>query len=225
MRFKINFALALMAASLLCSQAFAGGIGWEAEDFLAITPPMQAYADLPDASNGQYVASPSANQVSVEYDIEVPKAGKYYLWVHFRSVDTGTNSWFLKVDDSSTPVGDDSFAWDTIVPDLMPKAIGEEVGPLEEPGPAWEFNNQWWWFRLLERIDLQFNVLKIRVLDLGIGKHTLYLWNREANTRADAFYLSDTFSEQPVFPEDAPGLISVDPQEKLATTWGGLKYM
>jgi hypothetical protein len=224
MRFSLSFLVVLsLIFSLLCSNTFAGGIGWEAEDSSAINPPMQVYVDLPEASGGMYIASPTADQGSVEYEIEVPKSGRYFLWVRFRSQDTRSNSWYLQVDDSASAVGDTDLVWDTIVPDLMPKELGEEVGPLEEPGPAWEFGDQWWWLRLLDRIDGQFNVLKIRVLDLSVGKHKLYLWNREANTRADAFYLSDRFDEQPVLPEEAPGLLAVKPEEKLAVTWGEIK--
>lgn len=218
----LSFAILSSTSGILCSSIFAGGIGWEAENAKEINPPMQMYAD-PEASNGEYIASPTANQGSIVYEIEVPKTGKYYLWVRFQSQDTGSNSWFLQLDNPVSVIGDDDFAWDTIVPDLMPKKVGEEVGPLAEPGPAWEFNNKWWWLRLLDRIDKQFNVLKIRVLELSTGSHTLYLWNREANTRADAFYLSDTFSEQPVLPEDAPGLLAVNSKAKLAVTWGKLK--
>ena len=196
---------------------------WEAEDAKVITPPMQVFEDNPDASDGKYVSSPSANVGSVEYEIEVPKAGKYYLWARFISQDTGSNSWLLQVDDPASVVGNDDFAWDTIVPELMPKKVGEEVGPFDEPGPAWEFQDEWWWIRLLERIDKQFNVLRIRVLELSFGKHSLYLWNREGNTKVDAFYLSDKFDEQPVLPDEAPGLTPVEPESKLATTWGELK--
>ena len=104
-----------------CSQAFAGGIGWEAEDAKVINPPMQVFEDVPDASEGKYVAPAAANAGSIEYEVEVPKAGKYYLWVRFMSQDTGTSSWFFQVDDPANVIGNSDFAWDTMVPDLMPR--------------------------------------------------------------------------------------------------------
>ncbi len=187
-------------------RALGGGIAWEAEDYAAINVPMQVYKDKPEASGGKYVASPTSDQGSVEYEIKVPKAGTYFLWVRFHSLNTGENSWYFQVDDKKSVVGNADFVWDTLVPEQMPKEIGKEVGPLVEPGPAWEFKDEWSWIRLIERIDGQFNVLKVRVLKLSEGKHTLYLWGREPATKADVFYLSDTFNEQPVLPGEAKGV-------------------
>ena len=89
---------------------------------------------------------------------------------------------------------------------------------------AWDFQTEWDWMRLVERIDGQFNVLTIRVLKLSAGKHTLYLWNREAWTKADVFFLADRFKQQPVLPEASPGW-SVDPLGKVTTTWGRIKNL
>ena len=70
--------LSILALGLFSSVVLAGGIGWEAEDTVAITPPMAVFED-PKLSNGKYVYSPTANQGSVEYEFEVPKDGTYYM--------------------------------------------------------------------------------------------------------------------------------------------------
>jgi hypothetical protein len=51
----------------------------------------------------------------------------------------------------------------------------------------------------------------------------MYLWARERETKVDCFYLTDRFDEQPVFPEEAPGILAVSPEEKLTTTWGSIR--
>jgi hypothetical protein len=38
-----------------------------------------------------------------------------------------------------------------------------------------------------------------------------------------SFYLTDRFDEQPVFPDEAPGILAVSPKEKLTTTWGSIR--
>jgi len=84
--------MSVVIVILLSFRAWPGGIGWEAEDFAVIKPPMQVYEDNKEASGGKYVASPTADQGSVEYKVEVPKAGDYFLWVFWR---------FTKVSDLS----------------------------------------------------------------------------------------------------------------------------
>ena len=41
----------------------------------------------------------------------------------------------------------------------------------------------------------------------------MYLWARERETKVDCFYLTDSFDEQPVFPDEALGILAVSPKE------------
>ena len=209
------FSLALIILFLLCSNAFAGSIGWEAEDALVINPPLAIFEDG-NLSNGKCIYSPTSNSGSAEYEFDVPKNGTYYMWAHHLSIDAGRNSYHLIIDDSGQPA-DDNLVWDTIL-DPQPKKLGEEVDIDGKDS----YNFEWGWDRIFGRADGLWNILTIRTFELKSGSHMMYLWVRERETKVDCFCLTDIFSEQPVFPDETTGL-AVDPKEKLAITWGLLK--
>ena len=216
MKHMAKFFAVLIEGLLLCSQAFAGGIGWEAEDTVAITPPMAAFDD-PNVSNGKYVMTPTSNQGSAEYEFEVPVDRTYFMWAYHLSIDAGRNSYHLVIDDPKQPA-DDCLVWDTIL-EPQPTKLGEVVD-IENKDI---YDPEWGWTRVFGRDDCQWMLYTIRTFELKKGSHKMYLWGRERETKVDAFFLSDRFDEQPVFPDEAPGLAPVEPQEKLAVTWGGLK--
>ncbi len=203
--------------SSLCSSAFAGGIGWEAEDVVAINPP-QAVFDDPIASGGKYVTSPTSNEGSIEYEFEVPADGTYFMWAYHLSIDAGRNSCYLVIDDPASPLDNADLVWDTIL-EPRPRQLGEEVDIENKDTYAID----WEWIRVFGRVDGLWNVLKIRTLELSAGKHSMYIWTRERESKRDCYYLTNSFDEQPVFPNEVPGFAAVDPVEKLAVTWGSLK--
>jgi hypothetical protein len=217
MKLLLSFLVMLsLILSFSCSVAFAGGIGWEAEDAIVINPPLAIFEDA-SVSNGQYIYSPTSNEGSAEYEFEVPKNGTYFMWAHHLSIDAGRNSYHLVIDDPNRPT-DDSLAWDTIL-EPQPTKLGEVVD-IENKDV---YSNEWDWIRVFGREDAQWMLYMIRTFDLEKGKHEMYLWARERETKVDCFYLTDRFDEQPVFPEEAPGILAVSPEEKLTTTWGSVR--
>ena len=220
MRVPLLLLVALsLTFSLLCSTAFAGSIGWEAEDTVAIIPPMAVFEDADPAivsGDGKYIYSPTSNSGSAEYEFEVPMNGTFFMWAHHLSVDAGRNSYHLVIDDPKQPV-DDSLAWDTI---LVPRRerLGEDVYILNRD----VYSNEWGWIRVFGREDAQWMLYLIRTFELKKGKHSMYLWARERETKVDCFCLTDNFDEQPVFPDEATGL-GVEPKGKLAIAWAAIK--
>jgi len=206
-----------LAFILLCSSAFAAGIGWEAEDVVAINAPQAVFEDA-NASGGKYVTSPTSNEGSVEYEFEIPSDGTYFMWAHHLSIDSGRNSCYLVIDDPESPLDNADLVWDTIL-EPQPTQLGEEVDVENRD----TYSNDWGWIRVFGRADGLWNVLTIRTFELSAGKHSMYIWTRERETKMDCFYLTDRFDEQPVFPDEAMGFAAVDPAKKLAITWGSLK--
>jgi len=202
----------------LCSSAFAGGIGWEAEDFVAITAPQEVFDDDANASGGKYVTSLTSNEGSVEYEFEVPADGTYFMWAYHLSIDSGRNSCYLVIDDPASPLDNADLVWDTIL-EPQPRQLGEEVDI--ENVDTYELD--WSWIRVFGRGGGLWNILKIRTFDLSAGVHKMYIWTREREAKIDCYYLTNDFNEQPVFPDQVMGFAAVDPAKKLAITWGSLK--
>ncbi len=217
MKFSISLSVILcLTINFFCSVALAGGIGWEAEDGVQINPPMAVFEDA-TLSNGKCIYSPTSNEGSIVYEFEVPKDSTYFMWAYHQSVDAGRNSYHLVMDDANKPA-DDCFVWDTIL-DPQPTKLGEVVDIENKDS----YDPEWGWTRVFGRDDCQWMLYLIRTFELETGGHTMYLWTRERETKIDAFYLSDNFNEQPVFPDEAPGILAVDPEEKLTGTWGSIK--
>jgi hypothetical protein len=205
-----------LAFGFLCSSVFAG-IGWEAEDAVAINPPQAVFEDA-NASGGKYVTSPTSNEGSVEYEFEVPADGTYFMWARHLSIDSGRNSCYLVIDDPASPLDNADLAWDTIL-EPQPRQLGEEVDVENKD----TYSNDWEWIRVFGRVDGLWNILTIRTFELSAGKHSMYIWTRERETKMDCFYLTASFDDQPVLPHEAMGFAAVDPAKKLAVTWGSLK--
>ncbi|MFC1715327.1 hypothetical protein ACFL6S_16785 [Candidatus Poribacteria bacterium] len=218
----MKFAASLLTSvfvliTLCCSHVFAGGIGWEAEHTASITPPMEVGLDN-NASGGQYLFTGTSNSGLASYEFEVPKNGTYFMWAHHSSDSAGSNSFFLSIDEPTDPQGITALTWDTI-PEPQPQARGEVVD-IEGVDL---YSADWLWIRVFERQDELFNLMKIREFELTTGGHTMYLAGREGQTKADAFYLTDNFNDQPVFPDEATGILAVSPGKKMTTTWASVK--
>lgn len=208
-----------LAFRFLCSSAFAGSIGWEAEDAVVINLPLAVFEDADPnivSGHGRYIYSPASYAGSAEYDFDVPMNGTFFMWAHHLSIDSSRNSYYLVIDDPKQPT-DESLAWDTIL-QPQPKKLGEVVNINNKD----VYSNEWGWIRVFGRQDAQWMLYLIRTFELKKGSHKMYLWVRERETKVDCFCLTDNFDEQPVFPDEAKGL-GVDPKEKLAVVWGALK--
>ncbi len=170
-----------------------------------------------NASGGQYLLG-AANSGLASYEFQVPKNGTYFMWAHHFSDSSAHNSFFLSIDEPKNPQGDNTLAWDALL-EPQPRELGE----VAENDGVGQYSAEWLWVRVFERVDGSFNFLKIREFELTTGNHTMYLAGREQQSKVDAFYLTDIFSEQPVFPDEAPGFMPVEAKDKLAATWASVK--
>ena len=212
MRYKtFVFGLVFIAGVLLTS-GIGYGFDWaiEAEMADVIEAPM-IVADDADASGGQYVwmegppATGGGDEGWVEYSLNLP-AGIYALWGKVIAEDGNSDSFWVTwqpadPDENAQETGNTEFRW----------GVGQGA--------------EWHW----DRINHWLNGGTFeREWEQPGGDTTLRIAVREDATKLDVIFITDNLSEDEaeVSPRD-PGpedsLTPVEPQDKLATTWGKLK--
>ena len=212
MRYKtFVFGLVFIAGVLLTS-GIGYGFDWaiEAEMADVIEAPM-IVADDADASGGQYVwmegppATGGGGEGWVEYSLNLP-AGTYALWGKVIAEDGNSDSFWV--------------TWQPADPD-------ENAQETENTEFRWGVGQgaEWHW----DRINHWLNGGTFeREWEQPGGDTTLRIAVREDATKLDVIFITDNLSEDEaeVSPRD-PGpedfLTPVEPQDKLATTWGKLK--
>ena len=212
MRYKtFVFGLVFIAGVLLTS-GIGYGFDWaiEAEMADVIEAPM-IVADDADASGGQYVwmegppATGGGGEGWVEYSLNLP-AGTYALWGKVIAEDGNSDSFWVTwqpadPDENAQETGNTEFRW----------GVGQGA--------------EWHWDRINHWLD---GGTFEREWEQPGGDTTLRIAVREDATKLDVIFITDNLSEDEaeVSPRD-PGpedsLTPVEPQDKLATTWGKLK--
>ncbi len=212
MRYKtFVFGLVFIAGVLLTS-GIGYGFDWaiEAEIADVIEAPM-IVADDADASGGQYVwmegppATGGGGEGWVEYSLNLP-AGTYALWGKVIAEDGNSDSFWV--------------TWQPADPD-------ENAQETENTEFRWGVGQgaEWHWDRINHWLD---GGTFEREWEQPGGDTTLRIAVREDATKLDVIFITDNLSEDEaeVSPRD-PGpedsLTPVEPQDKLATTWGKLK--
>ena len=212
MRYKtFVFGLVFIAGVLLTS-GIGYGFDWaiEAEMADVIEAPM-IVADDADASGGQYVwmegppATGGGGEGWVEYSLNLP-AGIYALWGKVIAEDGNSDSFWV--------------TWQPADPD-------ENAQETENTEFRWGVGQgaEWHWDRINHWLD---GGTFEREWEQPGGDTTLRIAVREDATKLDVIFITDNLSEDEaeVSPRD-PGpedsLTPVEPQDKLATTWGKLK--
>ena len=212
MRYKtFVFGLVFIAGVLLTS-GIGYGFDWaiEAEMADVIEAPM-IVADDADASGGQYVwmegppATGGGDEGWVEYSLNLP-AGIYALWGKVIAEDGNSDSFWV--------------TWQPADPD-------ENAQETENTEFRWGVGQgaEWHWDRINHWLD---GGTFEREWEQPGGDTTLRIAVREDATKLDVIFITDNLSEDEaeVSPRD-PGpedsLTPVEPQDKLATTWGKLK--
>lgn len=214
MKSAICLCVAVIFVFVPCILASAAGIGWEAEDAAKITAPLEVREDV-DASGGKYIATPTSNQGMAEYEFRVPRDGVYFLWAHQKTDNASHNSYFLSIDDPNL-IDVPEYVWD-----IYDGLIFDNPDAEQNKGVHL---NQWAWGIVIERPGGEDAATRqVYKFELKAGKHTMYLAGREPEAKVDAFYLSNTFDEEPVFPGEASGW-AVDSQSKVISTWGAIKW-
>jgi len=194
-----------------------GGISYgyeraiEAESADVIEEPM-IVDDDPAASGGQFVwaegppLTGGGDAGSVEFVIPIPEAGTYALWGKVLAWDGNSDSFWVTwqpadPDENSQETGNTQFRWGV--------AQGSE----------------WHWDRINHWLD---GGTFDREWELDAGETTLRIAVREDATMLDVIFITDNLSEDeaevgPRDPIPSDSLVPVEPQDKLATTWGKLK--
>ncbi|RKU32601.1 hypothetical protein C6495_10570 [Candidatus Poribacteria bacterium] len=212
MRYKTFVFSLVFIAGVLLTSGIGYGFDWaiEAEMADVIEAPM-IVADDADASGGQYVwmegppATGGGDEGWVEYSLNLP-AGIYALWGKVIAEDGNSDSFWVTwqpadPDEDAQQTGNTEFRW----------GVGQGA--------------EWHW----DRINHWLNGGTFeREWEQPGGETTLRIAVREDATKLDVIFITDNLSEDEaeVSPRD-PGpedsLTPVEPQDKLATTWGKLK--
>ena len=183
----------------------------EAEMVDAIEAPMIIDDDA-DASGGQFIwmegppVTGGGGEGWAEYIIPIPEAGTYALWGKVIAWDGNSDSFWVTwqpadPDENAQETQNTEFRWG--------------VGQGEE----------WHWDRINHWLD---GGTFEREWELEAGETTLRIAVREDACMLDVIFITDNLSEDeaevgPRDPIPSDSLVPVEPQDKLATTWGKLK--
>ena len=202
----------LFIAGILLTSGLSHGFDWaiEAEMADTIETPM-IVADDADASGGQYVwmegppATGGGGEGWVEYKLNVP-AGTYALWGKVIAEDGNSDSFWV--------------TWQPADPD-------ENAQETQNTEFRWGVaqSAEWHWDRINHWLD---GGTFEREWEQPGGETTLRIAVREDATKLDVIFITDNLSEDeaevgPRDPGPEDSLTPVEPQDKLATTWGKLK--
>jgi hypothetical protein len=236
----ISVALALSVTTLVAIQANAtvepGELFWQAEGFSEQVGDTPAVFTVPltDISNGiEYTISEASGNMFVgtlnetggdgtlKYVINLAINGEWYFWGRAIGPPTGDNSFFWGFDipdADAVPAGPGMNIWDF----NEPAGTQSNNFPFGDPPPD-EVLFGFTWYRASSR-EGPFtgggNYDDPTPIDLAAGEHTFHLAVREDGAYMDAFFLTTDRMFDARFMEPA----AVEPQGKLATTWGDLKY-
>ena len=184
----------------------------EAEMADVIEEPM-VVADDPDASDGQFVwvegepLTGGGGAGWVEYKLHISEPGTYALWGKVIAWDGNSDSFWV--------------TWQPADPD-------EDAQVTQNVEFRWGVaaGDTWHWDRINHWLDGG-TFDREWVIEAG-GETTLRIAVREDACMLDVIYITDNLSEDEAevnprdpIPEDS--LTPIEPQDKLATTWGKLK--
>ena len=183
----------------------------EAEMADAIEAPMIIDDDA-DASGGQFIwmegppTTGGGGEGWAEYILPIPEAGTYALWGKVLAWDGNSDSFWV--------------TWQPADPD-------ENAQETQNTEFRWGVaqGDEWHWDRINHWLD---GGTFEREWELEAGETTLRIAVREDATMLDVIFITDNLSEDeaevgPRDPIPADSLVPVEPQDKLATTWGKLK--
>lgn len=141
-----------------------------------------------------------------EYIIDLPKAGTYALWAHVFVWDGNSDSFWV--------------TWQPADPD-------EDAQVTKNTEFRWSIGtkNAWHWDRINHWLD---GGTFDREWELPAGETTLRIAVREDGAKLDVVFVTDNLSADaadvnPRFPGPEDKITPVEPQDKLATTWGKIK--
>lgn len=167
--------------------------------------------DQKDASAGK--AIDSAVQALTTHEIDIPKAGKWYVWVRLFCPDASADSYWIGIE------GADPNPWDAAGGPGAVKIYSEAGDSVNTPAQPF---NIWYWDS-----GVKTEPPPNRFFDAKkVGKHQLWSKGREARTLLDGILL--TMDEKFNAEEASKGKAidipqAVYPKDKLAVRWGHIK--
>jgi hypothetical protein len=238
--------------SMVAYQADAQTMSWQAENFAAmnqgdgdgiqVLEPLLDTADsdgnayqITAASGDAFIGTPNGGAGNakswVKYEFNVPTGGDWYFWGRAIATTTGDDSFYWVIDgaDADAEANEDTDkidVWD--FNELCNCPLGDCV-----------FSTDWLWFRLSARGNPENGPFPVNgigcepvqgidydnpiPLTLTAGSHTLHIIGREDGTFLDVIYAT----MDPAFDanDNPPVIPAVEPQAKLAATWGELKQV
>jgi len=167
--------------------------------------------DHDEASGGK--AIDSAVQAVTTYEIDLPKAGKWYVWVRLWCPDGGADSFWIGIEGAKPNPNDASGGPEAV-------KIYSEAGDSVNT-PAQPFNI-WYW-----DAGVKGEPPANRYFDVKeAGKQKLWSKGREATTLLDQILLTmdESFNAEEASQGDAIEIVqAVYPKGRLAVTWGEIK--
>jgi len=155
-------------ATITVNSAGSVYISFEAESGTLAAP--MTTATHAQASGGLYVTTPTANQGTVTFNLDIPVAGTYIIWCRVLAPDGSSDSFFVSMDGGP-----------------------EDIYDVAEG--TWSPN--WQWTRVNGRAGGPPLTLNPRTFDLTAGLHTLVFRGREANSRLDRLIVTNDITFMP----------------------------
>jgi len=164
--------------------------------------------EMDGASGGK--AIDSARDARAVHEIDIPKPGKWYVWIRVYFPDGSQDSYWIGMDDAE-PNPHDADGGEGAI--KIYSEEGDSVNTTEQPF------NIWYWDAAVGGQPSFFEVETA-------GKHQLWSKGREAGSILDQIVLTpdENFNAEEASGGEAIEVIpAVDSKDKLAVTWGGIK--
>jgi hypothetical protein len=212
---KFSMLLSILCLVIVTSGAFAAEVELPANTIVleAEEGNMEAGVTIiedDDASGGK--ATDHERGIKTEYEIEIPEAGDWYLWVRIWCPDGGKDSYWIGMDKVDGSPSEDALGEPGI---RIFSAAGDSVNMAAQPF------NIWFWDCNKSHADPH-SFFKVK----SSGKYVLWTKGREPGTLIDQILLT---LDQTFNPEEASKGESIDifqavyPKDKLSVTWGEIK--
>ena len=232
----VSFVLLSIVAHQAVGQTF---MSWEAEQYAdmngdaiqTLNPVFKATDsdgvefEITEASNNTFLGVPSGpgndSGAWLKYEFPIRVEGDWYFWGRVIAPAGGDNSfyWAFDIADADAVATDNDIMniWD------FNEAAGESINfPLGDAITGPEKQN-WMWFLISSRTG-PFpgggSYDEPTAINFTVGQHTLHLLHREDGTYIDKFFATTSAEFNA---NDTDPATAVNPQGKLATTWGSLK--
>jgi hypothetical protein len=168
--------------------------------------------DQKEASEGK--AIDSTVQALTTHEIDIPKAGDWYVWIRLYCPDGSADSYWIGIEGAKPNPND---------PNGGPEAVkiyseaGDSVNTDAQPF------NIWYWDAGVKSEPPANRYFEVKTA----GKHKLWSKGREARTLLDQILITmdEGFNAEEASKGEWIEIPSaIDSQSKLAVTWGAIKY-